>query len=178
MPCLAVYCTTAMEEEDDEEMGSCAWLRQRLCLGSDDDDDPVLVVDTRPQDDYDVSHVRTAINVTLPASTLMMRRLAHGKLGLHSLVRPPASCRTFADDCKTHTIIIYGQLSQMDDVTSSICARLRQDGCTVFTLKGQYRESSSSVHSIFTIPLLSSGSVTECFESVWHVLFTRWLPCP
>ncbi|CAM1299520.1 DUSP6 (predicted) [Pycnogonum litorale] len=123
----------------DDNNRSPEWLKNQLWSGDD-----ILVIDTRCHSEFSVSHVRDAINVTFPASTLMLRRLLDGKMPVQSIIKCRESHQKFFWKWKTHTLVLYDDstvdINNSDNVIlTTLYRRLVQDGCEVVHVEGGYR---------------------------------------
>ncbi|XP_061178943.1 dual specificity protein phosphatase 7-like [Saccostrea echinata] len=118
------------------EFCSPEWLRESLRAG-----EKVLLMDCRPQNDYVRSHIKGAINVTLP--NLMLRRLKKGNLKISCLIQNNEAKETFNRLWKTHKIVIYDECttdsnSNPSSVVDLLMKKLRQDGANVSCLTGGF----------------------------------------
>ncbi|XP_064486913.1 dual specificity protein phosphatase 7-like isoform X1 [Ornithodoros turicata] len=97
----------------------------------------LLVLDCRSPDAFARSRVRGALGVSLPASVLMLRRLADGKLCVSSVVREPRYREWFKSRYRTVPIVLYDSegLDSEGQVSNVLLQRLRQDGCEVYSLQ-------------------------------------------
>lgn len=107
-----------------------------------------LLIDCRSASDFQASHIKGAINITIPASVIMLRRLANGKMSIPSIIRGSRSRETFGRQWRTHTLVLYDyNTEQMREsgpcVLSTLFRRLRQDGCQVVCLQGKTRFGTS-----------------------------------
>lgn len=105
------------------------------------DSKKTVILDCRSSIEYGESHIRDAVNFSIPS--IMLRRLAAGKIGLESTIK----CRELKlKICKNYTenlFVLYNDLSgvqqqQNDSVLNVLLRRLTQDGCRVVCLKGIY----------------------------------------
>lgn len=102
---------------------------------------PTLLVDCRPQEDFAASHIRGALNLTLPASLIMLRRLANGKLNVSSLISDPDSKEQFLKLWKDASLVLYDSDSDTRDNNKVFCTllqRLHNEGCKVVCLQGKF----------------------------------------
>ncbi|XP_067144325.1 dual specificity protein phosphatase Mpk3-like [Centruroides vittatus] len=104
----------------------------------------LLIVDCRLPDDYHELHVRGAINVTIPPSTLVMRRLANGQLCLKSIIKDTESRDKFAKFWKSGIVVLYdgGGDYQWNEtsVISTLYKRLQKDGYRTYCLQGSFND--------------------------------------
>lgn len=118
---------------------SVAWLNEQLEMGN----DRLLLMDCRPQELYESSHIETAINVAIPG--IMLRRLQKGNLPLRSLVASSEEDRErFARRCGTDTVVLYDEHSRDwnentggESVLGLLLKRLKDEGCKAFYLEGE-----------------------------------------
>ncbi|KAM3833679.1 dual specificity protein phosphatase 6 isoform 1-T1 [Vipera latastei] len=117
-----------------------AWLKEQLELGN----ERLLLMDCRPQELYESSHIESAINVALPG--IMLRRLQKGNLPLRALfARGEEERERFARRCGTDTVVLYDENSSDwnenavgDSVLGLLLKRLKDDGCKAFYLEGGF----------------------------------------
>lgn len=105
-------------------------------------DSQYLLADCRSASDYQAGHIQGAINITIPASVIMLRRLANGKMSIPSIIRGARSREIFSHQWQTHTIVLYDNNSEKiresgPCVLSTLFRRLRQDGCQIVCLQGK-----------------------------------------
>ncbi|KAF7248729.1 Dual specificity protein phosphatase 6 [Varanus komodoensis] len=118
-----------------------AWLHEQLELGN----ERLLLMDCRPQELYESSHIESAINVALPG--IMLRRLQKGNLPLRALFASGGEeeREKFARRCGTDTVVLYDESSSDwnentagDSVLGLLLKRLKDDGCKAFFLEGGF----------------------------------------
>lgn len=104
-------------------------------------DNPCLVVDCRSAADFAENHIKGAISVPIPASVIMLRRLANGKMSIPSIIRGIENREKFNLHWKTHYIVLYDNNTEIMNtgpcVLSTLFRRLLQDGCRVVCLQGE-----------------------------------------
>lgn len=118
---------------------SVAWLNEQLEMGN----ERLLLMDCRPQELYESSHIESAINVAIPG--IMLRRLQKGNLPLRSLVASSEEDRErFARRCGTDTVVLYDEHSRDwnentggESVLGLLLKRLKDEGCKAFYLEGE-----------------------------------------
>lgn len=115
-----------------------AWLREQL----DSRRESLLLMDCRPQELYDSSHVETAINVAIPS--LMLRRLKKGNLPVRALLSNGEDRERFVRRCKTDTIVLYDECSREfnenvdgGSVLGLLLKRMKDEGYKAFYLEGK-----------------------------------------
>ncbi|XP_053325919.1 dual specificity protein phosphatase 7 [Spea bombifrons] len=118
---------------------SAEWLQEELLAGG----SSLLLLDCRPQERYQSSHIEAAISVTIPS--LMLRRLKKGNLSIRSVIPNDRDKDRFARRCKADTVLLYDESTQdwqENNSASSVLAlllhKLREDGCKAYYLKGGY----------------------------------------
>ncbi|KAM3833680.1 dual specificity protein phosphatase 6 isoform 2-T2 [Vipera latastei] len=124
-----------------------AWLKEQLELGN----ERLLLMDCRPQELYESSHIESAINVALPG--IMLRRLQKGNLPLRALfARGEEERERFARRCGTDTVVLYDENSSDwnenavgDSVLGLLLKRLKDDGCKAFYLEDEARGKNCGV---------------------------------
>ncbi|GBL77004.1 Dual specificity protein phosphatase 7 [Araneus ventricosus] len=161
---------------------------QRLNEAIRSSDIPCLILDCRSAADYHENHIRGAMNVTIPASVIMLRRLANGKMNIPSVIRGAENRERFNCHWKTHWIVLYDKNTEMMKsngpcVLSTLFRRLQQDGCQVVCLQGgivafknqfpewlesdsaEAREADLSLDNLRITPLCESDSEAEHCDS-------------
>lgn len=134
MPCLKLQST---------EMSSDQYITShKLQEAIESPDGQYILVDCRSALDYQAGHIKGAINITIPASVIMLRRLENGKMNIPSIIRGVRSREIFGQQWRTHTPVLYDHSTdKMRDtgpcVLSTLFRRLRQDGCQVVCLQGK-----------------------------------------
>ena len=111
------------------------WIAQELR-----NDIEMLVLDVRSHSDFQASHIRGAINVSIP--TLMLRRLKKGNLTVSSVIQSNEGKEKFNQMSKTHTIVVYDDCTtdtntNPTSVLNLLSRKLREDGCRVCCLQGK-----------------------------------------
>lgn len=137
---------------------------------------PLLILDCRCISDFAASHIRESINLTLPASSLMLRRLTNGKLSITSLIPKSDWKDQFLKLWKDATLVLYDSDSESGGnsnsrVSGTLLQRLKNDGCNVVCLQGGFNnfqslypewcESESSEDSLLGLMALRIGSVNS-----------------
>ncbi|KAM6306705.1 dual specificity protein phosphatase 6-like isoform 2-T2 [Podargus strigoides] len=126
---------------------SVGWLNEQLEIGN----DRLLLMDCRPQELYESSHIESAINVAIPG--IMLRRLQKGNLPLRSLVASSEEDRErFARRCSTDTVVLYDEHSRDwnentggESVLGLLLKRLKDEGCKAFYLEDEARGKNCGV---------------------------------
>eukprot|EP00076_Gallus_gallus_P014047 XP_015132735.2 dual specificity protein phosphatase 6 isoform X1 [Gallus gallus] len=126
---------------------SVAWLNEQLEMGN----DRLLLMDCRPQELYESSHIESAINVAIPG--IMLRRLQKGNLPLRALVASSEEDRErFARRCGTDTVVLYDEHSRDwnentggESVLGLLLKRLKDEGCKAFYLEDEARGKNCGV---------------------------------
>lgn len=137
---------------------------------------PLLLLDCRCHADYATSHIRGAINVTLPASIIMLRRLANGKVKISSLITNNDSKEKFFKHWKEATLVLYDSDSDPKSrVFETLLQRLQNEGCKVMSLQGGFNnfkalypewcESESSEESLLGLMALRISSSMDMRRS-------------
>ncbi|XP_063227751.1 dual specificity protein phosphatase Mpk3 [Bacillus rossius redtenbacheri] len=142
-----------MPSEDDSDrttmMELCVsreWLMQELRSNP----SRLIILDCRSSNEYGESHIRHAVNFSIPS--IMLRRLAAGKIDLMSTIKCRELKTKIMNAYKENIFVVYGdfvvtdqqqQRSQAAGFTSSdtlhvLAKRLAQDGCQVFCLEGGF----------------------------------------
>ncbi|XP_044533172.1 dual specificity protein phosphatase 6 isoform X2 [Gracilinanus agilis] len=123
-----------------------AWLNEQLELGS----DRLLLLDCRPQELYESSHIESAINVAIPG--IMLRRLQKGNLPVRSLFSRGEDRDRFTRRCGTDTVVLYDENSSEwnentggESVLGLLLTRLKDEGCRAFYLEDEARGKNCGV---------------------------------
>ena len=100
----------------------------------------ILILDCRGVAEYSMAHVRGAINVALPS--LMLRRLASGKLSLQQVLRhlAPDEGDVIARLYRCVPVVLYDHLgahSSLPLLITALCRKLIQEGCSAHCLAGE-----------------------------------------
>lgn len=135
-----------MPAEDDSSLLSnicagCEWLATEL---SSNDKCQMLILDCRSSMDFSNCHVRGAVNFSIP--TIMLRRLAVGKIDLASTVKCNDLREQIVSAYKQSVFILYGDeclsdrknTSSVSDTMIVLAKRLLKDGCNVHCLNGEF----------------------------------------
>lgn len=120
------------DSECECDLVSKEWLLSKL---RSDERDTVLI-DCRGSNEYSVSHIRSAVNFSIPS--IMLRRLAAGKIELASTVQCK-ELKARIQHCRTRGIfVLYGDGAPRDpdSVHGILLKRLKQDGVQVVCLEG------------------------------------------
>lgn len=113
------------------------WLLQQLRT----DSRRVIILDCRSTNEYGESHIRQAVNFSIPS--IMLRRLAAGKIDLVSTIKCKGLKEKILEGYKRDLFVIYGddtndKGSNTNEVLHVLLKRLRQDGCQVVCLQGKF----------------------------------------
>lgn len=129
---------------------SVEWLQEELESGA----GSLLLLDCRPHELYESSHIESAINLAIPG--LMLRRLKKGNLPIRSIIPNNEDKEKFVKRCKTDVVVLYDEASperQESGLGSSVLGlllqKLRDDGCKAFFLEG--KTAGLGVVSLFLI---------------------------
>ncbi|XP_049865836.1 LOW QUALITY PROTEIN: dual specificity protein phosphatase Mpk3-like [Pectinophora gossypiella] len=177
------------DSECECDLVSKEWLLSKL--RSDERD--TILIDCRGSNDYAVSHIRSAVNFSIPS--IMLRRLAAGKIELASTVQCKELKARIAHCRAQGTFVLYGDDARPDpdSVHGILLKRLKQDGVHVVCLEGDFAEfhrsypewcSEAGAQHVSHLPLmglrslrisgsgcedaLSSGSSSECEDAGPH----------
>lgn len=114
-----------------------AWLNEQLELGN----ERLLLMDCRPQELYESSHIESAINVAIPG--IMLRRLQKGNLPVRALFTRCEDRDRFTRRCGTDTVVLYDENSSDwnentggESVLGLLLKKLKDEGCRAFYLEG------------------------------------------
>ncbi|KAH8244080.1 hypothetical protein KR038_000441 [Drosophila bunnanda] len=132
--------------ETEQESCNKEWLQSQLrSLDAKD----LILLDCRGSHEYSESHIRGAVNLCIPS--IVLRRLANGKIDLASTIKSPDLKERIQTGYKLCLFILYngegvpGQNPEiagagafavaMDSIISILHRRLKQDGCRVVALQ-------------------------------------------
>ncbi|KAH8364146.1 hypothetical protein KR084_002987 [Drosophila pseudotakahashii] len=131
--------------ETEQESCNKEWLQSQLRSSSNE----MILLDCRGSHEYSESHIRGAVNLCIPS--IVLRRLALGKIDLASTIKSPELKERIQTGYKLCWFILYngeGVASQneevagagsfavaMDSIISILHRRLKQDGCRVVALQ-------------------------------------------
>lgn len=113
------------------------WLLSELRSNS----DKIIILDCRSSNEYSESHIRDAVNFSIPS--IMLRRLAAGKIDLMSTIKCRDLKKKIASAYKENLFVLYNDLAvgndlnQGDSILNILVKRLTQDGCRVVCLEGE-----------------------------------------
>ncbi|XP_007671300.1 dual specificity protein phosphatase 7 isoform X2 [Ornithorhynchus anatinus] len=122
---------------------SAEWLQEELESGG---GASLLLLDCRPHELFESSHIETAINLAIPG--LMLRRLKKGNLPIRSIIPNNEDKERFVKRCKADTVLLYDEATaewQQDSgapssVLGLLLQKLRDDGCKAYYLKGGFNK--------------------------------------
>lgn len=134
-----------MPAEDDSSLLSnicvdCEWLATEL---SSSNKCKMLILDCRSSIDFTDGHIRDAVNFSIP--TIMLRRLAAGKIDLASTVKCTDLRQQIVNAYQQCAFVLYGDeclgdrkiTSSVSDTMLVLAKRLLKDGCKVYCLNGE-----------------------------------------
>ncbi|XP_040836980.1 dual specificity protein phosphatase 6 isoform X2 [Ochotona curzoniae] len=123
-----------------------AWLNEQLELGN----ERLLLMDCRPQELYESSHIESAINVAIPG--IMLRRLQKGNLSVRALFTRSEDRDRFTRRCGTDTVVLYDESSSDwnentggESVLGLLLKKLKDEGCRAFYLEDEARGKNCGV---------------------------------
>jgi len=121
------------------------WLREQLLDGG--RRDRLLLMDCRPQEMFESSHVAAAISVSIPG--LMLRRLKRGNLPVKSLLASGEDRERFCRRCRTDAVVLYDESSRdwnenVDggSVLGLLLRRMKDEGYRAYYLEGEQAPAS------------------------------------
>lgn len=97
----------------------------------------LVILDCRSSNEYGESHIRDAVNFSIPS--IMLRRLATGKIDLMSTIKSRELKNKICGTYRDNLFVLYNDLDfqqYSDSVLNVLLRRLTQDGCRVVCLKG------------------------------------------
>lgn len=133
-----------MPAEDDSSLlekicVGCEWLATELSSSN-----KCLILDCRSSMDFSDCHVRDAVNFSIP--TIMLRRLAAGKIDLASTVKCTDLRKQIVNAYQQSAFVLYGDeclnnrktTSSISDTMIVLAKRMLKDGCKVHCLNGKF----------------------------------------
>lgn len=119
------------------------WLQTKLCSGENE----FIIVDCRNSFDYDLKHIKNAINFSIPS--IMLRRLQMGKIDLLSTIRTTELRSKIEKNLENGSFVLYND-NKYNNISSTSCTerkneltilnvlqrRLLHQDCSVFCLQG------------------------------------------
>lgn len=122
-------------QDSEYEFVSKEWLLAELRS----DSKSLVILDCRSSNEYGESHIRDAVNFSIPS--IMLRRLAAGKIDLVSTIKCRELKNKICGSYKENLFVLYNDLCGIqqhlsDSTLSVLLRRLTQDGCRVVCLEG------------------------------------------
>ncbi|XP_068603239.1 dual specificity protein phosphatase 7-like [Brachionichthys hirsutus] len=118
---------------------SVGWLRLEFESGG----ASLLLLDCRPHELYESSHIESAISLAIPG--LMLRRFRKGNIPIRTIIPNHEDKEKFITRCKTDTVVLYdeGTVDWRDcgapaSVLGLLLRKLWEDGCKAFYLEGGF----------------------------------------
>ena len=112
------------------------WLWQQLRSS----EPQVTVLDCRSASDFSECHIRQAVHLSLPS--IMLRRLAGGKVTISSVLKCTEARQQLAEAYGKHTFVLCGDLMSSErhphEMLPVLHKSLVQDGCLVVCLEGKH----------------------------------------
>ena len=115
------------------------WLLQQLRS----DSKQIIILDCRSTNEYGESHIRQAVNFSIPS--IMLRRLSAGKIDLISTIKCKGLKEKILEGYKRDLFVIYGddlndteKNNNTKEILHVLMKRLKQDGCKVVCLQGEF----------------------------------------
>ncbi|EEB10532.1 dual specificity protein phosphatase, putative [Pediculus humanus corporis] len=112
------------------------WLLQQLRS----DSKQIIILDCRSTNEYGESHIRQAVNFSIPS--IMLRRLSAGKIDLISTIKCKGLKEKILEGYKRDLFVIYGddlndteKNNNTKEILHVLMKRLKQDGCKVVCLQ-------------------------------------------
>ncbi|XP_059469659.1 dual specificity protein phosphatase Mpk3-like [Neocloeon triangulifer] len=102
-----------------------------------------VLIDCRSSVEFGEAHIRHAVNLSIPS--IMLRRLAAGKIDLVSTIKCRELKAKIADALGHNVFVVYGDSADANhpnynDTLEILTRRLKQDGCRVACLNGGFGE--------------------------------------
>lgn len=122
-------------DSDSEQWVNQDWLLRELRA----DASRLVMLDCRSSHDYAESHIRHAVNFSIPS--IMLRRLGAGKIDLLSTVKCRDLRERISSAYKDNIFVVYSDAGSdgvvPGDTLQVVARRLKQDGCQVVCLEGE-----------------------------------------
>ncbi|TRY86567.1 hypothetical protein DNTS_018572 [Danionella cerebrum] len=140
---------------------SAEWLQDELQSGS--SGSPLLLLDLRPHEHFESSHIESAINLAIPG--LMLRRLRKGNLPVRAIIPNGEDKEEFSRRCRTDTVLLYDEATAAwpencgggaGSVLGLLLNKLRDDGCRAYYLEGGFKKFQSEFPELCEGPVDSS----------------------
>ncbi|KAM8929925.1 dual specificity protein phosphatase 7-like [Pelodytes ibericus] len=117
------------------------WLQEELMSGG----ESLLLLDCRPPERYQGSHIEGAVSVTIPS--LMLRRLRKGNLSVRSLIPNARDKDRIGRRCRADTVLLLYDEATLEipppgsnSLLGLLLHKLREDGSQAYYLRGGYNE--------------------------------------
>ncbi|XP_044726736.1 dual specificity protein phosphatase Mpk3 isoform X2 [Chrysoperla carnea] len=132
-----------MTAETECEFITKEWLLSELRSNS----DKIVILDCRSSNEYGESHIRDAVNFSIPS--IMLRRLAAGKIDLMSTIKCRELKKKISSAYKENLFVLYNDNVNDsnqggDSILNVLLRRLSQDGCRVVCLDGGFTDFRNS----------------------------------
>uniref|UniRef100_A0A1L8E2X3 Dual specificity protein phosphatase n=1 Tax=Nyssomyia neivai TaxID=330878 RepID=A0A1L8E2X3_9DIPT len=115
------------------------WLQAELRAATRD----LIILDCRSTNLYAECHIRSAVNFSIPS--IMLRRLAAGKIDITSTIKCRALKQRITNGYKEGIFVLYHDaMEATNDTINVLHRRLKQDGCDVFFLEESFGNFRSS----------------------------------
>ncbi|KAF2885666.1 hypothetical protein ILUMI_20517 [Ignelater luminosus] len=129
--------------DSEYEFVSKEWLLAELRS----DSKSLVILDCRSSNEYGESHIRDAVNFSIPS--IMLRRLAAGKIDLVSTIKCRELKNKICGSYKENLFVLYNDLCGIqqhlsDSTLSVLLRRLTQDGCRVVCLEDGFARFKAS----------------------------------
>uniref|UniRef100_A0A1Y1LV60 protein-tyrosine-phosphatase n=1 Tax=Photinus pyralis TaxID=7054 RepID=A0A1Y1LV60_PHOPY len=129
--------------DSEYEFVSQEWLLAELRS----DSKSLVILDCRSSNEYGESHIRDAVNFSIPS--IMLRRLAAGKIDLVSTIKCRELKNKICSNYKENLFVLYNELYGVqqhlsDSTLSVLLRRLTQDGCRVVCLEDGFSRFKAS----------------------------------
>lgn len=142
-----------MENFDKWQNINADWLWQQLRSS----EPQITILDCRSASDFSECHIRQAVHLSLPS--IMLRRLAGGKVSIASVLKCNEARQQLSDAYGKHTFVLCGSSNgsgagsgtsaaerHLHDMLPILHKSLLQDGCLVACLEGNKQDTKG--HSV------------------------------
>lgn len=120
-------------DSDSPQWVSRDWLLRELRQ----DAARLVTLDCRSSHDFAESHIRHAVNFSIPS--IMLRRLGAGKIDLASTIKCRDLRERITSAYKDSVFVVYADDTPAVDTLQVVARRLKQDGCQVVCLEGGFQ---------------------------------------
>ncbi|XP_073973401.1 mitogen-activated protein kinase phosphatase 3 [Rhodnius prolixus] len=118
-----------MPSENMDRLVPKEWLHKELRQNP----SRLIILDCRSSNEFGEGHIRHAVNFSIP--TIMLRRLAAGKIDLISTIKCRDLKEKIINALKENMFVLYDDQNEKSETINILMKRLLQDGCEVVCLE-------------------------------------------